>query len=361
MRYSMIMAGGAGTRLWPMSRQARPKQLIPFIGGRSLLEIAADRIDGLVPPERQLICTGEAFRGLITSALPRFSDEQILGEPEGRDTVNAIGLTAAVLAKREPEAIFAVLTADHIIEPVDRFRATMDTGFRLVEEDPQRLVTFSIEPTRNATEYGYVEREQPIEGFDDAFVVSRFKEKPKTEVEAKALIDTGRCAWNSGMFVFSALGFLRAVDRFWSGSTEGLARIADAWDTRRRSAVLREVYPALPAKSVDFAIMEPASTDDEFEVATVRLALDRWLDVGSWPSFGDTLPPDEQGNRTNARAVHLDSRGVLAVSADADHTIVTIGCENLIVVHTADATLVCPASEAQRVKEAVQAVPQELR
>src|SRR5688572_17315327 len=117
MRYAMIMAGGSGTRLWPMSRKKKPKQLLPFIGGKSLLEIAATRLDGVVPQERRLICTGEAYRSAIRESLPQFTDEQILGEPQGRDTVNAVGFTAAVLAKRDPKAVFAVLTADHLIEP----------------------------------------------------------------------------------------------------------------------------------------------------------------------------------------------------------------------------------------------------
>src|SRR6267142_3885066 len=158
MRHAMIMAGGSGTRLWPMSRKSRPKQLLPFIGGRSLLEIAASRLEGLVPPQRRLICTNEAFRAAILQALPQFSDEQILGEPVGRDTVNAVGLTAAVLLKADPHAIFAVLTADHLIEPQEEFARKFDLGFRLIEDDPARFVTFSIKPTFPATGYGYVER-----------------------------------------------------------------------------------------------------------------------------------------------------------------------------------------------------------
>ena len=147
MEYAMIMAGGAGTRLWPMSRKEQPKQLIPFIGGQCLLEIAAGRLDGIVPEERRLICTGEAFREPIAARLKAFTDEQILGEPEGRDTVNAIGLTAAVLSKRDPEAAFAVLTADHLIEPQERFKAALQTGFQLVAEDPRRLITFGTHPS----------------------------------------------------------------------------------------------------------------------------------------------------------------------------------------------------------------------
>jgi mannose-1-phosphate guanylyltransferase len=157
MRYAMIMAGGAGTRLWPMSRKGRPKQLLRFIEQpgdaqpHSLLEIAAGRLEGLIAPEQRFICTAEGYRAAIREALPEFDDRRILGEPMGRDTVNAVGLAAAVFQKQDPDAVFAVLTADHIIEPIDKFQSLIDLGFRLVESDPSRLVTFSIKPTYPAT------------------------------------------------------------------------------------------------------------------------------------------------------------------------------------------------------------------
>lgn len=358
-RYAMIMAGGSGTRLWPMSRKAAPKQLIPFIGGRSLLQIAAERIERLVPVSYQLICTGESFRAPIRAALPRFTDDQILGEPEPRDTVNAVGLTAAMLAARDPGAIFAVLTADHLISPEGRFRDTMDTGFRLVEQDPSRLVTFSIQPTYPATGYGYVERGEPIRGFEDCWRVARFVEKPD-EPTARRYVESGRFGWNSGMFVFSAHGFLRALERFFPGSRSGLDEIARDWDTPRRIDTLRRVYPTLPKKSVDFAVMEPASTSADCPVCTVKMAVE-WIDVGSWPSYGETLPADASGNRANTPTLHLGSSNVMAVSDDPSHTIATIGCRDLIVVHTQDVTLICPASEAQRVKDAANAAPPALQ
>lgn len=350
MRYAMIMAGGVGTRLWPMSRQTRPKQLIEFIDGRSLLEIAAARIELLVPVERQFICTAESFRDRIRALLPRFDDENILGEPVGRDTVNAIGLTAAVLAHRDPEATFAVLTADHLIKPEDRFRETIDRGFELVEDDHDRLVTFSIEPTYPATQFGYVERRAPINGTPDAFIVERFVEKPKTQAKAQYLIDTGCCAWNSGMFIFSARGFLRALARFKPAIHEGILKIQSAWSTGDRPAVLEAEYAKLEKTSVDYAILEPGSVDPDFEVCTVLMDVD-WVDVGSWPSYGNTLEADASGNRGNTPTGHLDSRNILAVSDDPDHVISTIRCHDLIVIHTKDVTLVCPASEAERIKD----------
>jgi mannose-1-phosphate guanylyltransferase len=359
MRYGMIMAGGAGTRLWPMSRKRRPKQLLPLIGGRSLLEIAADRLNGIIEPERRLICTGEAFRELIRKSLPQFTDEQILGEPVGRDTVNAVAFTAAVLAKRDGDAVFAVLTADHLIEPQEEFEAKLRTGFELVEANPKRLVTFSITPTHATSGFGYVERGEAITGFSDAYRAKRFIEKPERKV-AEQFIATGNFGWNSGMFIFHARTILDALRRFKPETHEGVMSIQAAWEAPDQQRVLEQVYPTLPKISIDYALMQPASDDAELEVCTVQMDV-TWMDVGSWPSYGETLAPDMAGNRTNARTMHLDSRNVLAVSDDPAHTIATIGCDHLIIVRTRDVTLVCPASEAQRVKDIAGMVDESLR
>ena len=359
MRYAMIMAGGAGRRLWPMSRRHRPKQLLPFIDGRSLLELAAGRVAGSVPLDRRLICTGETHRDAIHRALPDFPDEQILGEPVGRDTVNAVGFGAAVLAKRDPEAIFAVLTSDHIIEPQDEFQRKLDLGFALVENDRSRFVTFSIMPTHPATAYGYVERGEAIQGFPGAYVAKRFVEKPDAKT-AQWYLDAGTFGWNSGMFVFGASEFMEALERFKPRSHQGLTRIAEAWGTSRQQSVLQEVYPTLPSISVDYAVMEPAAEDEQITVCTVAMGI-WWMDVGSWPSFAESLSEGPHGNRTNTRTTHLDSRGILAISDDPNHTIATIGCTDLIIVHTQDATLVCPRSEAERVKELAEKVDEGLK
>ena len=359
MRYAMIMAGGAGRRLWPMSRRDRPKQLLPLIDGQSLLDLAVSRVEGVVAPEHRLICTAEAHRDSIRGALPDFPDKQILGEPVGRDTVNAVGLTAAVLAKRDPEALFVVLTADHIIEPLDEFRRRLLLGFDLVEDDRNRFVTFSIMPTRPATAYGYVERGEPIPGFPGAYIAKRFVEKPDAKT-AQWYVDSGTFGWNSGMFVFAAERFMAALERFKPRSHEGLTAIAEAWDTPRQRSVLDEVYPTLPKTSVDYAVMEPAASAKEIAVCTVAMGV-WWMDVGSWNTYGEVLVEGPHGNRTNARTANLDSRGVLAVSDDPKHTIATIGCHDLIIVHTRDVTLVCPQSEAERVKDLAESVDESLR
>ena len=407
MRYAMIMAGGAGTRLWPMSRNQRPKQLLPLItpGKRaitlalrqgdadhpqrplSLLEIAAQRVEGLVPPERRFICTGENFRAQIREALPQFTDDRILGEPMGRDTVNAVGLAAAVFAKLDKNATFIVLTADHLISPDSVFRDRAELAFKLVEQDPKRLITFSIKPTYAATGFGYVERGAAIltppdprkkdaegealrtlgsdAGKPLAFKVARFVEKPDAP-RAQAYFESGHFGWNSGMFVFHAQTFLDTLKRFKPESHDGLLKIQHAWGTKDQKKVLDEVYPTLPRISVDYAIMEPASRDSQVSVCTINTDVD-WLDVGSWPSYAQTLEPDADNNRSGGtvRSLFVDSSGTLITgesgNSDKPHTIAVLGVKDLIIVHTKDATLVMPKSHAEQLKKLHGLVVDELK
>lgn len=375
MRHAMIMAGGAGTRLWPMSRRDQPKQLVPLIDheGRrlSLLQVASMRLEGMIPAERRLICTNEGYRAPIMRQMPELSGDSILGEPVGRDTVNAVGFAAAVLQQRDPEAVFAVLTADHLIRPIEEFQRVLDIGYRLVEKDPTRLVTFSIKPTYAATGFGYVERGRAIEGFEtEAFRVERFVEKPSLE-RAQAYLESGSFAWNSGMFVWRASTFMDCLRRYKPESYQGLLKIGEAWDTDRRDAVLNEVYPQLPKISVDYAVMEPAAREQQrtvgkpseagsVKVVTVQMDCE-WLDVGSWPSYGETLKPDASGNRTVGNSMVLDSEECLVVNADDRHRVAVLGAEGLIVVHTPDATLVMPADKAQDLKNLHSVLPEELR
>ena len=352
----MIMAGGSGTRLWPMSRGETPKQLIGLFDGKSLLEIAAIRLDGIVATEQQWVCTNQKHQEIICEKLG-LPTSQLLGEPEPRDTLNAVAFTAAVLLKQDPDAVFAVLTADHIIRPQDEFAKCLDIGFSLVEEDAARFVTFGITPTFPATGYGYVELGETI--CDGARICKRFVEKPDKQT-AEEYIASGNFAWNSGMFIFHAGSFLSALERLQPKSYADIKRIADAWGTDKQESVLNEVYPSLPKISVDYGMMEPASSDDAITLCTVPMAV-QWLDVGSWPSYGDTLKADSNGNKSDTKSLHLDSNNVLCVSSDKSHTITTIGCEDLVIVHTDDATLVFPASEAQRVKEMHGLVDDDLR
>jgi mannose-1-phosphate guanylyltransferase len=350
MRHALILGGGSGTRLWPMSRRAAPKPLLPFIGGKSLLEIAADRLAGLVPPNRRTVCAAEEHREATLAVLGGWAEDQFLGEPVGRDTLSAVGFSAAILARRDPEAVIAVFTADHVIEPVAEFQEIVARGYALVERSPETLVTFGIAPTAASTGYGYLELGDAIEG--GARLVRQFREKPGAAAAAE-YFNAGpeRYLWNSGMFVWRAATLLDAIRRFRPRVHEGLARIAQAWDTPQRAAVLEETYPTLERISVDFAVMEPASRDSSLRVAAIPMPL-RWLDVGSWPMFAKTCTTDENGNALAAETrILVGTSNTLVASSDPKHLIATVGCEDLVIVHTPDATLICRADSAEAVKE----------
>lgn len=337
-----------------------PKQLVPFIGGRSLLEIAGERIAGLIPAARRLVCAADAYRDLVLRAVPGLEPGNFLGEPVGRDTLNAVGFSAAVLAARDPDAVFCVLTSDHLIAPQATFEACMQTGFALVEADASRFATFAITPDHPATGYGYIEYGDALPGFAPAVRCRRFVEKPDTK-RAQEFVASGRFGWNSGMFVLHAHTVLKAIERFRPVHHAGLMRIHDAaasgGDIPRAVA---EVYPSLPRVSVDKALMEPASTDALLSVCTVPMPVE-WKDVGSWLSWGSTLPADDAGNRASCPAVHRGSTNVLVASDDPSHTVTTIGLDRVIIVRTKDATLVCRADLAEEVKDLVAMLPPSLR
>ena len=351
MRYAVIMAGGSGTRLWPMSREVLPKQLIPFLNGKSLLQLAAERLAGVVPPERLLICAAQRHEEAIRAALPQLGPEQFLGEPCGRDTLNAVGFAAAVLAKRDPEAVIGVFTADHVIEPVAEFQKIVDAGFRVAENGAETLVTFGIAPTAAATGYGYLQLGGGAGAGGERTVV-QFREKPDTAAAADYFAaGPERYLWNSGMFVWRAQTLLGCIRDYAPENHAGLVRIAEAWGTPRDGAVVAEVYPGLKKISVDYAVMEPASRDAKRRVAAVPMPL-TWLDVGSWPSFATTCTHDEAGNALGG-GKHLlrGTAGSLVASSDPEHLIVAAGCQDLIIIHTPSATLVCRASDAEAVKD----------
>ncbi|MEX2213265.1 MAG: mannose-1-phosphate guanylyltransferase [Phycisphaeraceae bacterium] len=349
MRYAMIMAGGSGTRLWPMSRAKQPKQLIPFIHGRSLLQIAFDRLSGLVPTERAYICAGESHRAPILSSLEGFDPQRYLGEPEGRDTVNAVAFAAAVIGKLDPDAVIAVFTADHVIEPVDRFQQIVKTGFDLAEKHGDALITFGITPTHASPAYGYLQLGKPFE--NGSLRVEQFHEKPEPDVAAEYFAGgPTRYLWNSGMFVWRASALMDCIRRYMPESFEKLTRIAAAWGTPEQEKTIHELYPTLKKISVDFAVMQPAAEDPTVKVIAVPMPL-RWLDVGSWPALAQVCDHDENANATSGgRHVIEGSARTLIASSDPNHVIAAVGCEDLIIVHTPQATLVCHKSKAEAIK-----------
>ncbi len=335
MRHALVLAGGSGTRLWPYSTKALPKQLVPLFDGKSLLQIAVDRAASVT--SSVWLGTGEAMRTAV-SAVHGLDAERLIIEPSGRDTLPALTLGMARIAASDPEAVVAVLTSDHLIEPLGAFTATLERGFAVAEAHDDALVTFGVVPDHPATSFGYLELGVPLVG--DALVVARFAEKPQL-ARAEQLVAQG-ALWNSGMFVWQAATFLRAVAAF---APETLAQVRKVLDGSL------DAWEDIPKLSVDYGVMEPASTSADFTVAALPLSA-RWLDVGSWPQYGDALARTPEGNAVGATtSLLLDSHDCLVASTDPEHLVALIGCEGLVVVHTPTATLVMPAEQAQRVKE----------
>jgi mannose-1-phosphate guanylyltransferase len=337
VRHALVLAGGSGTRLWPFSTAGLPKQLVPLLHGRSLLEIAVERASSVVPAGQVWLCAGEQLREAVT-AVPGLQADRLVLEPSGRDTLPALTLAMSAIAAQDPDAVVAVLTADHLIEPLAAFTATLERGFAVAEAQESALVTFGVVPDHPATGFGYLELGDRPTG--DAVVVARFAEKP-ARARAEQLLEQG-ALWNSGMFVWRASTLLRAVQAF-APETARLVELVRAGDDA--------AWADVPRTSVDYAIMQPASTSPDFVVAALPLAA-HWLDVGSWPAYGDAVGRDDAGNALGdgLREV-VASRDCVVASSDPDHLIALVGCLGLVVVHTPAATLVMPADQAQRVKE----------
>jgi mannose-1-phosphate guanylyltransferase len=352
MQYGVIMAGGSGTRLWPLSRSDRPKQILPVVNGRSLLQLSYERLLGFLPAERIFVCTAAAHAPAVLQNLPDMPRENLLGEPMGRDTANAVGFSAAILHKRDPDAVCAVVTADHVIEPVQQFQKSLKSAFEVIAARPKSLVTFGIVPTYGHTGLGYIHRGEALD-VDGAFHVLGFHEKPEKAL-ADRFVESGRYYWNSGMFVWRCDTVLDELAIHLPGSHKGLAQIAQAWGTPQQESVLKDVYPRLPKISIDYAVMEPASQQKgKASVVVVEMPVD-WTDVGSWPALAEILPVDEHNNAVECKTgLFLDSDDNVIFSQDAGHLISLIGVSDMIIVQTRDATLICPKGEAQRVKELV--------
>ena len=356
MRHAVIMAGGSGTRLWPLSRAERPKQLLDVVstpdgGARSLLAGAFDRLQAAVPTENIWVCTAARYAEQIRSALPRLAADRLVLEPVARDTANAVGLTAALVADVDPEAELAVVSADHVIRPVERFAAALSTAFDALATRPDALVTLGIRPAGPATGFGYVQRGAPtaVPGVAEA---ASFREKPDLAT-AERYVASGEYLWNSGMFVWRARTVLEALAQHLPATADGLARVVAEPPGAPREAVLAEVFPTLPKISVDYAVLEPAAAQPG-RVLVADLDVD-WLDVGSWPALANTLDAVD-GSAVRGQVVSLDAAGNIVFSDDPDHLVALLGVRDSVVVVTADVTMVCPIHDAERVKQLLAAV-----
>lgn len=347
--YAVIMAGGGGTRLWPLSRQTRPKQLLSLFDERSLYQASVQRLSGLIPPERILVVAMPDLARQLHAQTPEIPYENFLQEPAARGTASVVGLAAAALHKRDPQASMAILTADHYIRDEELFRQYLQAAYAAVQDD--YLVTLGIEPGFAATGFGYIQRGQALGeyGGSQAYQVLRFKEKPDLPT-AQAMIASGDHVWNSGMFFWRAGRILKEFERQMPELAAGLVEIENAWDTPVQQETLQRVWQTLTPQTIDYGIMENAQ-----QAAVIPAAGLGWSDVGSWDALFDFLECDTDHNVLMGapQIVSLDTHDCLIYMSQERRLIVTIGVEDLVVVDAGDVLLVCRKDQAQRVRQVV--------
>jgi mannose-1-phosphate guanylyltransferase len=350
MLHAVIMAGGAGSRFWPESRDRRPKQLLKLLGEQSMLAATVERLEGLVPTERVVIATRATLATDIAEQCPSLAPTAILAEPCQRDTAPCIGLAALYVARHDPDATLVVLPADHAITTADQFKDALRFAADLVEGHPGRIVTFGIKPTYPAESFGYIERGEPLAAMSKqgppAFQAKRFREKPKAEVARKYLA-AGTFYWNSGIFVWKAKTMLDALAMHQPAMMEHLRRISDAFDRPDYASVLEREFTAIKGVSIDYAVMEHSK-----DIVVVEAPF-TWDDVGSWQAIARLGVSDEHGNTIVGRHLGFETKASVVRAADG-HLVVTVGMKDCIVVHTPDATLVANKHDEESIRKVVQ-------
>jgi len=337
------MAGGKGTRFWPLSREKTPKQLLAIVGERTMIQATVDRTAPLAPPERITVVTGAAHVAQVRAQLPEIPPENIVAEPCGKNTAPCVALAAMMARKRDPDATMAVFPADHVIARPGELRQTVATLVASIERAPDNLGTIGIKPAYPETGYGYIKAGAELDG--GVHRVDRFLEKPDGATAAGYVAD-GSYYWNAGMFFWKAETILRELRACLPELMAAMAPIAGAVDTPSFQETVDRVYPALPPVSIDHGVMETAGSKGKVMVA---VADPGWNDVGSWRSLYDLTEPDAEGNRARGRLIAVDATGVVA--HNESRVVAAIGVDDVIIIETGDAVLVCHKDKAQQVRQ----------
>ena len=341
---ALIMAGGRGERFWPRSRKNLPKQFLSLTGdGKTMIQLTVERILPLVEMEDIFIATNKDYKELVKKQLPNLPEENILCEPVGRNTAPCIGLGAVHIAKKYDDALMLVLPSDHLIKYNSMFVNTLKEACRIAEENTN-LVTIGITPDYPETGYGYI-KFNPNESKGQAFVVDRFVEKPTREV-AKEYLETEEYLWNSGMFVWKTSSILKNIELFMKDIYEGLVRIKDSIGTEQEKQVLEKEFTAFRSESVDYGIMEKAE-----DIYTIPGTFG-WDDVGSWLAVDRIRKSNEMGNVVSGNIITVNSKN--CIIEGSKKLIAAVGLEDLIIVDTEDATLICDKQSAGDIKKVLE-------
>ncbi|NLZ52281.1 MAG: mannose-1-phosphate guanylyltransferase [Thermoanaerobacteraceae bacterium] len=346
--YGVIMAGGGGTRFWPLSRATAPKQFLNITGEDSMINDTIKRIKDIIPPERILIVTNKAQEKMLNEVIQEdIPKNNVLIEPVGRNTAACIAYAAIVIKKRCGDSVMCVFPSDHYIKNVDEFQIALRSACSIAE-NTEKLVTMGITPTYPSTGYGYIkyDRERSIPaGNKIAYEAIEFVEKPNVP-KAKAYIDSGNYLWNSGMFVWKTSVILKNFRRFLPRLYRNIEKLEPFIETPDEKKAVEDTYPILQSISIDYGVMERS---DEVVVIPGDFG---WNDVGCWDSLGSVFPPDENGNITKGDFVDIETRNSIIYSNS--RFVAAVGLENMIVVETSDALLVCSKEKAQDVKKVVE-------
>ena len=341
MLHAVIMAGGAGTRFWPLSRIALPKQLLNFGRSNTLLQEAIDRLTPAVATENITVITNQQLVDSVRQQLPQLSMEAVIGEPAKRDTAPCIALASALIAKQDPDATIIVMPSDHIITPVDEFQRALLDAQQLVDQNPSSLITFGITPTRPAETYGYIQAGNPFSS--TSFDVVGFKEKPDAQT-ANQYLQQGGYYWNSGIFVWKAQTILNALKATRPDILEHIDTIVGKHGQPDFDEVFEREFVAIKGTSIDYAVME------HYKPILMIEALFQWDDIGSWQALSRLFPTDDNNNTILSEHISVETTGSI-IHSSANHLIATIGVKDLIIVHTSDATLVANKHDEESVRK----------
>jgi len=341
MLHAVIMAGGSGTRFWPESRRAFPKQFLRLAGEQTLLQQTWQRFAPLIEDGSGWVITGEKHRPHVADQLPELPADQIVAEPIGRNTAPAIGLMALLIAERDPGAILLVVPADHAISPDAAFQCAVRDAMKVIAADPERFILLGIKPDRPATGYGYIERGTKLDG--GAFQVSAFKEKPD-QATAQKYLDSGKYYWNSGIFIWRADAILKALQRYAPEIHTKLDKLRSHIGKPDWTELLAREFPSMPAISIDYAVLEKAE-----RVAVIEAPF-TWDDVGSWEAVQRLRGADESGNVAVGLHVGVNTKNTI-VRGTGDHLVATLGLEDCVVVHTPHATLVAKRGDDEALRK----------